>query len=318
MRFRAKLWTLVVILDLGILGTWSWLLLPTSRKPADPPRLLKAYADMPLSFEANQGQADASIRYLANGIGGNVCLSSTGVLFGFAATPRNDMGTDDITPGEPPAGKYIRLRMSWPGSSANPRIIGNDLLPTLSNYFIGSDPSRWHRQIPNFRTVRYEAIYPGIDLLFYGNGRELEYDFVVAPGTDPRAIALAFTLEGNSREAVDLQIDARGDLVVGTPAGQLRQRKPKIFQEVSGIRKEIPGQYAIRNASQVGFEVGDMTRAGRWSSIRPLSILSSSVDPAAGGLTTDRWAAPLPSTTPVMPLFPGPSTPTGCCMRTTG
>ena len=133
---------------------------------------------------------------------------------------------------------------------ANPKaeVVGQDELPGKSNYFIGNDPKKWHTDVPQFAKVRYENVYPGVDLVYYGNHRELEYDFVLRPGANPAAIRLG--IEGAKRLRLE-----RSDLVMASAAGDVRLRSPKIYQESNGVRHEIRGGYVITNKNEVGFGV---------------------------------------------------------------
>src|SRR6266571_9291322 len=116
--------------------------------------------------------------------------------------------------------KHLRFRLFGANSKASAR--GVDPLPERRNYFIGNDPRKWRTDVPTFRAVRYEKIYPGIDLVYYGSQRQLEYDFEIAPHADPRTIRLAFDRQ------VWIQISDSGDLVLRTSAGQVRQQKPMV------------------------------------------------------------------------------------------
>ena len=135
--------------------------------------------------------------------------------------------------------------------NANPQspAAGHDELPGKSNYFIGNDPAKWRTNIPTYAKVKYQGVYPGVDLVYYGNQGRLEYDFVVAPGADPRLVTLAF--EG----ARDVHIDARGELVLGVEGGEVRQHKPVVYQEVAGVKQEVAGRYVMKGTRQVGFRV---------------------------------------------------------------
>ena len=111
-------------------------------------------------------------------------------------------------------------------------------LPGKSNYFIGNDTRQWRTDIPTYAKVKYEAIYPGVDLVYYGTqGRQLEYDFVVAAGADPRQIKLSFA------GADELELDAEGDLLIRTNGRQMRMHKPVVYQEKEGAREQIAGHY---------------------------------------------------------------------------
>src|SRR5262249_32860240 len=101
------------------------------------------------------------------------------------------------------------LRVRLLGANPDPPLVAEDELAARANYFIGNDPTRWRTNVPTYGRVRYRDVYPGIDLVYYGtHQRELEYDFVLAPGADPHAIALAF--DGARR----LALDGAGNLVV--------------------------------------------------------------------------------------------------------
>jgi hypothetical protein len=117
------------------------------------------------------------------------------------------------------------------------------------NYFIGNDPQKWHTDIPSYEAVRYQGIYPGVDVLFYGRGQSLEYDFVVAPGADAQAIALS--IDGVRK----LELDSRGDALIGVAGGQVVLQKPVIYQETNGVRREIAGNYSIAHDHLIRFSV---------------------------------------------------------------
>jgi hypothetical protein len=168
---------------------------------------------------------------------------------------------------------------------ANPRakVSGLEELPGKSNYFIGKDPKKWRTNVPNYAKVKYANVYPGVDLVYYGNQGQLEYDFVVQPGADPAQIALdvgagfappAARLQPHLRgqdahatagETPALRIDAKGDLVVGTDGGEVIFHKPVVYQPATdhGQRttEVVDGKYALKG-SRVAFEVAsyDKTR----------------------------------------------------------
>src|SRR5262249_1606575 len=121
-------------------------------------------------------------------------------------------------------------------------------------YLKGNDASRWITDLPTYRRVRVAQVYDGIDLVFHGAGRELEYDFVVRPGADPRRIALRFE---NAERA---QIDAKGDLLLDFAGQQFRQHKPIVYQQLDGRRQTIEGRYVLKG-SIVRFELGSYDRS---------------------------------------------------------
>jgi Beta-propeller repeat len=212
-------------------------------------RVSEAYGRLPIRFEENAGQAGAEVKFLARGGGYNLFLTqSEAVLRLPRLRSRSDADAQSV------------VRMKLIGADPAPRMEGLDRLPGRSNYLIGRDESRWRRNVASFAKVRYRSVYPGIDLIYYGNQRQLEYDFVVAPGADHQMIRLGF--DG----ADQIEIDAQGDLVLQTDNGEVRQRKPLAYQEADGVRQEIASHYVLKGNREVGFELGEYDRT------RPLVI----------------------------------------------
>lgn len=190
-------------------------------------------AELPLHFEANLGQADPSVRYLAR-TGGTVnYLTDTGLV----SVPAAD-------PGARP------LRMRFLGAAPGPRVQAHERTPGVVNYLFGADPAAWVTGVPTFGHVRYEGLYPGVDALFRDDGGKLAYDFILAAGADPGAIRLRF--EGADAVAVDPQ----GDLVVTTPHGRIRQSRPVAYQRSGGRRRGVEVSFAVSEGGTVGFDVG--------------------------------------------------------------
>jgi hypothetical protein len=125
------------------------------------------------------------------------------------------------------------------GGNANPRVMGEDPLPGKVNYFLGNDSSQWHTNIPTYGMVEYQQVYPGIDMVYYGSGQQLEYDFVVAPGADPSVIRLGFA------GADGVVVNGQGNLVLHAGGQDLLQHKPTVYQEVNGTRQEIAGHFML-------------------------------------------------------------------------
>lgn len=219
-------------------------------------RVVEAYGKLPLSFEANRGQTVDQVRYLARGPGYTFFLTPTEAV--MALKNRQPARSDESQEtGEP--GRSM-MRMKLVGGNPNPQITGSDPLPGTSNYFIGNDPKKWRTNIPHYRKVHYHTVYPGIDLVFYGNPRQLQYDFIIAPGADPETITLAF--EGTDR----LEIDAAGNLILYIPGGQVIQHPPIVYQDVKGIRQPVDGHFVLRERQEVGFQVA------KYDPTRPLVI----------------------------------------------
>ncbi|MBI4607512.1 MAG: SBBP repeat-containing protein, partial [Candidatus Rokubacteria bacterium] len=219
---------------------------------------MKSYGGFPLIFERNQRLTDERVKFLARGRGYALFLTPTEVVLSLANPEPRPGAEKSATLGlhNRQKSNTAVLRMQLVGANPHPAITGLDQLPGKVNYFIGNDPKRWRTNIPTYTKVKYEEIYPGVDLVYYGNQRQLEYDFVVAPGAAPKAITLSF--EGADK----LEVDAHGDLVLQAAGAEIRLRKPVIYQEVGSTRQEITGGYVLKGEHQVSFQVGhyDATR----------------------------------------------------------
>jgi beta-propeller repeat-containing protein len=190
----------------------------------------------PLSFEPNQRQTAPQVKFLARGDGYILFLTDQETVLRLGQASRNSSV----------------LRMSFQGTKAKPRFAGMDELPGKSNYFIGNQPSQWRTNIPNYRKVAERGIYPGIDLVYYGTQRQLEYDFVVSPGAAPDKIQIAFA------GAQSLRPDSNGDLVVKLAgSGDVRLHKPVAYQEIGGERRLVAANYVLSGADSVAFAIGD-------------------------------------------------------------
>jgi len=219
--------------------------------------LTNAYGKLPLAFEANEGQTALQVHYLARGQGYQLFLTSQEAVLtlrqptvpGTKSTKGPSLHAAQANRKPAAVAKTSVLRMHFDGANPAAEIVGAKPLPVKTNYFIGNDPKKWHTDIPSYEAVRYQGIYPGVDLLFYGHQQRLEYDFVVAPGADPQAIALSI------RGARKLEINSQGDVLVSVAGGKVALQKPVIYQEVNGQRREIAGNYAIANDRKIRFSV---------------------------------------------------------------
>jgi uncharacterized repeat protein (TIGR01451 family) len=195
-------------------------------------------------FEPNRGQTDASVKFVARGPGYSLFLGDASATLSLRT--RNSSSS---------APRTESLRMRFAGANQSSPVLGTELLPGKSSYFIGNDPAKWHHDIPQFARVRYENVYPGIDLVFYGNQGHLEYDFQVAPGANPAQAELEF--DGSKR----LELND-GSLMVEGESTSVRFAPPRIYQEREGRQQSIEGGFVLRAANRVGFEIGpyDHTR----------------------------------------------------------
>lgn len=223
---------------------------------------LKSYGKLSLAFEANQGQIDHQVQFLARGSGYGLFLTSTEAVLALRQPAKHG---EDIRNRSAVATASVQthgavLRMSLVGASTAPQAVGLEELPGKVNYFIGNDPTRWRADVPTYARVKYQDVYPGVDMIYYGNQRQLEYDLVVAPGTDPDVIALRFA------GSKTLSLSPQGDLVQKVAGGEVVLRKPNLYQEVNGARRAIQGAYELRTQHRVGFQIGD------YDTTRPLVI----------------------------------------------
>jgi Beta-propeller repeat len=218
-------------------------------------RVARAEGRLPLSFEPNRGQTDARVKFLARGRGYRLFLTHREAVL--------DLHVSSQTTGARTAQGKARgtvLRMGLVGANPRPTVLGTGRLLGRVNYLLGADARRWRVGIPTFSKVRYEGVYPGIDLAYYGRQGRLEYDFVVGPGADPNAIALRFA------GAEHLHLTSRGDLLLRLDAGELRLQKPRIYQELAGVRRDVRGGYVRKGAREIGFDLGS------YDASRPLVI----------------------------------------------
>jgi uncharacterized protein (TIGR03437 family) len=193
---------------------------------------------LPLRFEPNLGQGPAGVDYLSRGPGYSLGLSAAIASF--------------------EAGQSL-IHMRLAGASAKAAAIGEGKLPGLSHYLLGDSPARWQTAVPQFSGVRFKDVYPGIDIVYYGNPQLLEYDFHLKPGADPASITLEF---GGVRR---LLLDG-GDLLLETDSGLVRQKAPAIYQKAGSQKTKVAGSYRLAGRNRVQFDIGPYDRK------RPLVI----------------------------------------------
>ncbi len=288
----------VLYLTIGLLTSWAtWTGYtanqskatpqPTTASPANRKEnssslhLDKGYGRLPLSFEANKGQFDSSAKFVARGPGFNILLNAEQAVLALRRSGKTSSTDDPASPdsdtpigaqrllalrgqtAEPAngAGNQALVTMRFAGANAGAKgLEGVDELPGKANYFLGNDSAKWLTDIRTYERVAYREIYQGVDLVFYGSRQQLEYDLVVAPNADPSAIQLVFDgVQG-------IKSDRQGGLTLATPAGELTQAKPVIYQDIDGQRKTINGSYVIKPGNKIGFKVSKYDRA------RPLVI----------------------------------------------
>lgn len=225
------------------------------------PELAKAaeedFGKLPLHFEQNVGQTEESVRYFARGKGYGIFLQDNAATFVLSEHSREKKNSRSAV-----------LKMNIVGASETTSH-GESALASKTNYFIGNDETKWRTDVANYEKVRFDGVYDGIDLVYYGNQRRLEYDFVVAPNADAKQIKLNF--EGAKSVKIDA---ATGDLMLETALGTVRQHKPYAYQEIDGERREVAALYKKSAANDVVFEVAEYDRS-RELVIDPILAYSS-------------------------------------------
>ena len=260
--------------------------------PLDAPdktRIARHFGQLPLSFEINKGQLDDAVKFMSHGAGYDLFLTANETVL-RVHKPRAQQVDQlkDLSRTNTAADENVRegtvLRLKLLGASSSPQATGQDELPGRVNYFTGNDQAKWRRNIPTYRKAYFKDVYPGIDLVYYGQQRELEYDFVVAAGANPKLIR--FNVEG----AEQIRLDKTGKLVLQLKHGDVSLHTPVIYQlDENGSRREVKGTYVI-NGNEVRFKLQ------RFDSSKPLvidpvlsysTLLGSSSNDTAFGIAVD-------------------------------
>jgi hypothetical protein len=226
----------------------------TAPAPQNRARTLTSMASLPLAFEQNQGQIDPRVKYMARGNGYTVFLTAHDAVFalhslqsrGKSAAPKALHTTE-----APDAA--IRLHLA--GSNPHSTISAASQLPGHSNYFIGNDQRRWHAGVPQYARVSYRDAYPGVNMAYYGVQKQLEFDFIVAPGASPDPIRLGVS------GANHISTDEQGNLVLASSAGNVLLHKPVAYQQNDGVRQPVDARFVLQSRNQVSFELGNYDRS---------------------------------------------------------
>jgi hypothetical protein len=223
--------------------------------PINRTHLDAAYGKLPLSFEVNDGQTDPQVKFLSRGSGYSLFLTNNEAVLALTKGDKSKApGAKSTVLSQQPERQSAVLRMKLVDANSAAKITGQDELPGKANYFIGNDLEKWRTNVATYAKVRYEQVYPGIDLVYYGNQRQLEYDFEVAPGADPSRIRFGFT------GAKKMRLEKDGGLVVQTAVSTVRWNKPIVYQEVDGQRRAVDGEFVLRRGHKVTFQVAKYDR----------------------------------------------------------
>jgi len=224
-------------------------------------KLQETYGKLPLSFIQNNGQADEKVKFYEKGSGHSTFFTKEGVYLSLVRSQDVEQGfspANVVTQfiGHKDADKSADYKPKTPNlqsenvkltpinANKNPQIIAENKQEGKVNYFIGNDPSKWKTNIPTYQAILYKDIYKNIDMKFYGNNSQMEYDIIVKPGADPKMVKLSYEgIEG-------LKVTDDGDLLISLKEGKLIQKKPIVYQEINGKRIEVDGRFKILNQSQ--------------------------------------------------------------------
>ena len=197
---------------------------------------VKSLDTAPLAFQPNRGQWHSSASFGVHAPGYSAFFQAADVTYRLQSGDRQ-----------------AEVKIHWSGSLAKRDIVAVDQLPGVSNYYVGNDSSRWISGLPTYRRLRINQLYPGIDLIYYGTGRQMEYDLEVAPGADASRIKLA--VEGGKP-----RIDEEGNLILETSAGTFIQHRPVAHQEIHGIRTSVSSRYVVNRDGTVKLALGRYDR----------------------------------------------------------
>ena len=192
----------------------------------------RAYASLPLHFEPTSDEG----RFLARSGGYSVLIGAGDSAIGIPGAK---------------AGPMRVLRFTFDHANAAAQLEPIEPLPGVANYYVGQDPSKWRLGVRTFAKLRTKDVYPGVDVVYYGDHRRLEFDFVVAPMANARAIAL--TLSGMDK----LYVNSDGDLVAEVNGQPVRFAKPYAYQKVAGLAKRVSAEYALSAPNKAELKLGD-------------------------------------------------------------
>lgn len=202
----------------------------------------KVLSGLPVVFEPNQGQWSPQVKFSARTGDCRVFLTARGAVLSFS---------------QPGAGSPRQAAISMLNANRAAAIEGVDPLPSRGNYFLGNRKENWHAGVSQFGRVRYQGVYPGIDVVYYGNQSQLEYDFILHPGADPGRIRVKFDSAGH------LTLTPSGDLVLEEGGARLVQKRPYVYQQDprSPVRRQVEGRYRLLGRNTVAVEVASYDRS---------------------------------------------------------
>jgi len=237
-----------LILYLGKHGATTSVSAASSASPSQPvaapqrSRIQSSYAALPLAFEQNQGQTDPQVKYLARRNGYTLFLTANDAVFSLHSRPSARETSAAV------------VRMHLVGGNSLATVEGSSPMPGTSNYFIGNDPSKWHGGVARYARVSYQNVYPGVNMTFHGAERELEFDFILAPGANPTPIGFQFT--GHQR----MKTDGGGNLIISSAAGDVLLHRPVAYQGRNGARQSVDARFILGH-NRVNIKLGSYDRS---------------------------------------------------------
>ena len=248
---RSKALTQIFQLLLAVTCAYCGLPLSAQTRPVSQNA---GYGRLPLTFEANYGQANPQAKFLTRGRGYTAHLTTDGMILSLR-TKQDPVSRSQASARSHEKSVNSTLEIKLDGAKANPTAVGEELQPGVVNYFIGRNPANWHTNIPTYGRVRYKNVYPGIDLVYHGNRQQLEYDFELQAGARPEQIA--FEIRGANQS----ELDGSGNLVLTVNGSKLQVQCPVVYQVVNGQRKPVNGSYVMKDPAHVGFSISEYDRS---------------------------------------------------------
>jgi beta-propeller repeat-containing protein len=266
--FAFSIWILAVsgLAALAVVGAGGWHRRPTTANGAataqpatsarQTTRVLASMGSIPLAFEANRGQTNPQVKFMARGNGYTVFLTAHDTVFALHSSSlpatrfTHRAGTTQAT-----QDRTAAIHMRLLGGNPDSPVTASDQLPSRSNYFIGNDRRQWHTNVPQYERVSYREAYPGVSLAYYGVQKQLEFDFIVAPSASPAPIRLG--ISGANR----ISTDNSGNLILASSAGNVLLHKPVAYQPKDGARQPVEARFILQAHNQVSFALGNYDRS---------------------------------------------------------
>jgi Beta-propeller repeat len=206
---------------------------------------------LPVRFEPSGSSEDSRFRFVSRGSGYSMLLNPTEAVLSLRTAGPPATGPVD----QENHRRWLIARMKLIGANVLSRIMGVDLLPVQSHYFLGDESRRWRTHVSSYAKVMVEGVYPGVDMLYYGKDDRLEFDFALQPGVDPKLITLCLESEAGEGGS-SLRVDFNGDLVLTSAGLEIRQHKPRAYQQVDGEEKVVAAAYRLNHHNQITFDLG--------------------------------------------------------------